>query len=272
MRNLKRYGCLILLGLLMTLQASVVFAVGAISQGFQTNSTNITQGALVSQTSPNGSIVEPANGTTAAELVGVADNKPLIQLSGSGSVQVAVGGVTEALVSNINGPVSVGNKITASPLSGIGMKAVSSVEIVGTAQANLSSVHTVNRTVKNKSGSPVTVKVGLLPIVVNVAYYSVGNQVTGVASLVPNAFQSIANTISGHPVSPLRVLLASLLLVICSVIVITILYIAIRNGFISIGRNPLAQTALRKGLVDVILAAIGILVIAFVMTYAIIAT
>jgi len=47
------------------------------------------------------------------------------------------------------------------------------------------------------------------------------------------------------------------------------LYAAIRNQIISIGRNPLAQAELRKGLVDVIVAAIGVLIITVVVVYSV---
>src|ERR1700733_8142225 len=57
---------------------------GAISQGFTTNTTNITQGSLVSLVSSNSNIVVPANSASnVANLVGIAADKPLVELSGN---------------------------------------------------------------------------------------------------------------------------------------------------------------------------------------------
>ncbi len=144
---------------------------GAIAQGYTPESNNIGQGALVSVISSGSGSVQPANSSNASNLVGVVANKPVIELSGStnSTIQVVVNGSTEALVSDANGTVKVGDKITASPIGGIGMKAVDSVEIVGTALKSLSSVPASKEVVTNKSGKQVVIHVGLLPIAVNVA-------------------------------------------------------------------------------------------------------
>lgn len=243
---------------------------GAISQQYQTNSTGITTGELLSLSEVGSSIVEPANSTmNASRLIGVAADKPLLELSGEGakSVQVVVGGTSSALVSNINGPVKVGDKITASPVSGVGMKASHSAEVVGIAQADLSSVPTVTRNVSGTDGKNISIKIGLLPIAVIVEYYSVASSAGTASSFVPPFLQSLADQLTGKQVSPLRVLFGSALLVMGFAAVTFMLYVAIRSGIISIGRNPLAERALRKGLVDVIIAALGVLTITAVVVY-----
>ncbi|SRR6266511_3003929 len=245
-------------------------AAGAISQGYKTTSTNVSKGALLSLVSSGSTSVEPANSTTnVSNLVGIAADKPLIELSGGGenSTQVVVGGSTEALVSDVNGTVKAGDKITASPISGVGMKAMEATEIVGTARANLDSIATVEQTITGKDGQKQTIKVGLLPIAVNVNYYSAAATQGTFASFVPPFLQSIANTVAGRQVSPVRVLLGATALLLGFVAVIVILYTSIRNGLISLGRNPLAQGALRKGLFDVIIAAVGLLIVTTVLVY-----
>lgn len=251
--------------------SSSVFASGAISQSYQTKVTGIAQGALVSYESSKSSLVVPSNSGNAATLVGVASSQPLVELSNSGknSIQVTVNGTTDALVSDANGPVNVGDKITASPVGGIGMKAFGSVEIVGTAQASLDTVKTVTKTFAGTNGQNVSVKVGLLPITVNATYYSAASSSGSISSFVPPFLQSVANSIAGKSISPLRVLISTLALLLGFIAVIVMLYIAIHSGMISIGRNPLAEDALRRGLVDVIVAAIGVLVITVVVVYAV---
>jgi hypothetical protein len=263
------YGAAVVV-LQLSLLPAVCVAAGAISQGYNTNAKDISKGTLLSLTETGSSSVEPANSTAnLSNLVGVAADKPLIELSNSGgnNTQVVVGGSTEALVSDVNGEVRAGDKITASPLSGIGMKALESSEIVGTARANLDSITTVDRQIEDKDGQKKTVKVGLLPITVNVTYYSAAMSQGTFSSFVPPFLQSIANTVAGRQVSPLRVLLGASALLLGFSAVIVILYTSIRNGLISLGRNPLAQGALRKGLVDVVIAAVGLLVVTTVLVY-----
>jgi hypothetical protein len=270
-RRIWLYVVVVLLQLFLTPSVYAI-APGAISQGYQTDTTNITQGALLSLVSTGSTVVVPANSTTnVADLVGVAADKPLVELSSSGqsNIQVVVGGTTEALVSNINGAVKAGDKITASPVGGIGMKAVKSSEIVGTAQANLNSVKTVSRTFDGTNGKKVTVSVGLLPIAVSVAYYSTAASSGTAASFVPPFLQTIANNLTGKQVSPLRVLISAAALLLGFIAVTTMLYVSIKSDMISIGRNPLAGGALRKGLVDVLVAALGVLIVTVVIVYAV---
>jgi len=244
-------------------------ASGAISQSYQTDTTDITSGALVGLTAAKSGLVSPVSNSNATTLVGIATSKPLVELSATKqrSVQVAVSGTVDALVSDANGPVNSGDKITASPINGIGMKATTASEIVGTAQASLSSVKTVIKAFATTNGQKVSVKVGLLPVTVAVSYYSASASEGTIASILPPFLQSIANTLTGKQVSPLRVLLGTCALLLGFVAVTVMLYVAIRSQLISIGRNPLAESAIRKGLVDAIVAAIGVLLITVGVVY-----
>ena len=266
------YGIL-LLCFFLYIPATALATTGAISQSYNTSSTNITQGALLSLTSSNSGVVVPANGNNnAANLVGVAASKPLLELSSSNqhSIQVVVGGTAMALVSNINGLVKVGDKIAASPVSGIGMKATSSSEIVGVAQANLSSVKTVTQSYAGTEGKTLRASIGLLPISVNVAYYSTAASGGSVSAFVPPFLQSVANAVAGKSISPLRVLIGTLTLLLGFVTIVIMLSVGIRSGVISLGRNPLAENALRRGMIDILLTALGVLVVTGVVVSAVV--
>lgn len=245
---------------------------GAISQAYQTNASSITGGALVSLVNTGSNQVVPATSSNVSNLVGIAAEKPVLELSGSGSssVQVVVGGSAQVLVSDANGAVSAGDKITISPLAGIGMKATGASEIVGTAQKSLSSVKTIVERAKGTSGQPVTVHVGLVPVAVNVVYYSAAAAGGSVSAFVPPFLQDLANAIAGKQVSPLRVLIGVLAMLLGFVSAITMLYVGIRSGVISLGRNPLAAEALRKGMVDILIAAIGVIVVTGVIVAAVV--
>ena len=148
------------------------------------------------------------------------------------------------------------------------MKAVGSAEVVGSAQADFSAITTLNRSVTTSDGQQKTIKVGLLPVAVNVTYYSASMSQGTISSFVPPFLQSLANTVAGRQVSPVRVLIGATTLLLGFVAVMIILYTSIRNGLISIGRNPLAQKALRRGLIDIIFAAMGLLLITAAIVYA----
>jgi hypothetical protein len=254
--------------LLILLTPVASSAAGAISQGFQTDETTLTPGTLLSF-GPKQGFVEAATTNNAVNLAGIASTESLVELSAKGkNVQVVVNGLTQALVSNANGAIEAGDKITASPFAGIGMKATDPTEIVGIAQASLSSEKTIQESVTEKNGEKEMISVGAIPLEVNVAYFS-SNQ-NGSSIFVPPFLQSIADAVSGSEVSPLRVLASALTLILGFATVVIILYISIRASITAIGRNPLANTAVRKGLVDVLVMAAGILVVTLVTMYVIV--
>lgn len=244
---------------------------GAISQSFTAASSDITAGTIVSVVPNNTSAVEPANSLTAAKgIEGIAANKPLMELSTPqhDNVQVVVRGTTSAYVSDINGSVNVGDHIVASPISGVGMKAITPSEIVGTAQAPLSSVQTITQTLTTKTGKQVTVHVGLIPIAVNVTYYGASAPVDNIGQYIPPFLQGIANNINhGKSVSPLRVLISTIGVVLGVLTAIIIAYTSLRNSATSAGRNPLAKSALRGGLMDALIVSIGTIIFVVVLAY-----
>jgi hypothetical protein len=236
----------------------------SIAQGFKTTDTNIVEGALVGLKADTPNNVELSSADNVNELIGVVGNRPLIELSdGGSSVQVVTSGVTITLVSDINGQIKPGDKITASPIEGVGMKATQTGIIVGTAQAELSA--TSERTVKDKSGNEQTVKIGMIPVQIDVVFYA--DTTVDSSSFVPAAVQDLANSIAGQPVSPIRVMIASLLLFLLFISIIVLLYSAVKSSIISIGRNPLSKNAVHKSLFQVGLTIIGLLAFTVILVY-----
>jgi len=256
----------ILLGFLLIF-VSPLGAQGAssIAQGFQTTDPNVVEGALVSIKSDTPNTVELSNSDNTEHLVGVVGDRPLIELSNGGSsIQVVTSGVTPALLSDINGDIKPGDKIAASPIEGVGMKATQSGIVIGTAQAELSSVETSERTIRAKDGKDQTVNIGLVPIQVDTIFY------TGTAdgsSFVPSAIQDFANSVAGHEVSAVRVLVAAILLLMLLVSVVVLLYSSVKSSIISIGRNPLSESAVHKSLFQVGLTIVGLLAFTVILVY-----
>lgn len=242
----------------------------AISQGFTTSESDIAVGAVVGFTPNSQSSIQLSNTDRVTQMVGVVGNKPLIELSENGKeVQVVISGATQTLVSDINGDVKAGDKITASPINGVGMKAVDSSLVVGTAQSDLSKVKTTTKSVKDKQGQSVDVKVGLMPVQINVTYYVAPDEQK---TFLPPFLQALANSVAGKDVSPVRVIVSSVVLVFGFIAIAVLLYSSTRSSIISIGRNPLSEGAVRKSLFEVGATALGILLVMLIAIYLVLTT
>jgi hypothetical protein len=252
--------------------AASVRAEGAssISQGFQTTDRNVVAGAIVGLKKGTPNSVELATSATLDQMLGVVGNESLIELSGGvSSVPIVTNGKAVALVSDLNGSVKTGDKITASPIAGVGMKATESTLIIGTAQSNLSSADTESRSITDKGGDQKTVHIGAIPIQVDKVYYDAPQQEN---SFLPPAFQDFANRVAGRQVSPVRVMIAGMLVLLLFVTVAILLYSAVRASIISIGRNPLSEKAVQKSLWQVGLTVLGVMVFTVVIIYFILTT
>lgn len=273
LRNTTRLRTIAVYGVSLTAMflsvAPVTAAQGnsSISQGFQTSDKNVSSAAVVSMEKKGSNSIELSNPGNKERLVGVVGDKPLIELSGSNtsSVQVVTSGLTLALVSDINGSVSNGDRITASPIEGIGMKLTESSMIVGIAQGDLKKVSTDTRSITDKDGKKQTVHIGLVPVQVGVTYYPIPN--SGSAAYIPGFLQDIANNVSGRNVSPMRVLVAAIIMLLLFTSVSVLLYSAIKSSIISIGRNPLSESAVRKSLMEVGLTVVAVLLFSSLAIY-----
>jgi hypothetical protein len=248
--------------------AGSAHASGALSQGFITSDADASTGELMILRDGNSGTVAKATSQHVQQLVGILASQPLVAIS-SGSVQqvqVATSGLTPAVVSDINGPVRTGDKITASPLEGIGMKVRSSGEIVGTAQTALSdSRSTITKSITDASGKTTVVHIGTVEVQVNVSYYAVPQD--KLSAIVPTFLVNLGSSIAGKDLSPLRVLMGFGALIMGFIIAGVMLQTAVRSGLISLGRNPLAHGILRRGLLDVVVTSIGILLITIAAFY-----
>ena len=248
--------------------ASIVVAQGnsSIAQQFQANDPQITPASLVVTQKNNPSSITLSSQLQADSLVGVVSEEPLIELSDdSNGVQVVTSGLTMTLVSDINGAVATGDRITASPIKGVGMKATESTTTVGIAQSSLETSKSETRKITDTLGKQTEVHIGLVPVQIGVAFYNV--ETSKVTSFVPSFLQSLANTVVGRTVSPVRVLTAALILLLLFVSITVLLYSSVRSSIISIGRNPLSEKAVRKSLVQVGLTVCIILISATGLIY-----
>ncbi len=239
-----------------------------ISQGYHINGPTVDGTLVVTDHDVPGSVV-PATFDSANDLVGVivqAKESLLAVDSSANQTQVATSGVAYALVSDINGSVKTGDRITVSPLTGVGMKATAASRILGLAQSDLdtaSGAQTLNA--KDKAGQDQKVKVGRILVSINVGFYSGPSDNS--SNLIPKPLQEISNTLAGKKVSPFRIILGGGLLLIALIISVILVYAAVRSSIVSIGRNPLSQPAVRKGLTQVLGFVSIILLVTLISVY-----
>lgn len=220
----------------------------SLAQGYTVDNGRgqVVSGALVSLKA-NSQSVELAATDTVDRLVGVVDQKPLVVISGGAQEsQIVLSGTTPVLVSDINGGIKIGDKITASPIAGIGMVATTDARVVGTAQTDLDLSKAETQTITDIQGKTHEVHIGYIQLQVGLANY----QAPG-SNFLPPFVQNIANSIAGKQVSLIRVIFATVLLLFSFVSIAILISSSIRSAMISLGRNPLAAANIRKSLYQV---------------------
>lgn len=181
---------------------------------------------------------------------------------------VAVSGTYNVLVSTQGGAIAAGDYVTLSSVNGVAMKAGTEEKTVfGRAAApfdgkgiTLSSVP-----LKDSSGKTnKTVELGLIPVTIDIR--SNPNQKTTKANL-PSFLERVGLAIAEKPVSPVRIYLSIGVAVVCVIAAIAIIYAGVRNGVISIGRNPMSKKSIFRALIETILTSLLILIIGMFAVY-----
>lgn len=245
-------------------------AMATLSQGYPAAAA-FPDGSLVVLNTQSGS-VELANLNNVDQLFGVV--VPTVAASGSapaGEVQVASTGVANVLVTNVGGAVHIGDYLSASPIAGVAqVAATQNVRVIGTAQANFSGSGSgvTTQAVKDASGHTRQAAIGEIPVAINTTQYapSAGGRAP---YAVPNWLQSAANATAGKSVSPLKVIVAVLVLALALLCITVLLYSSIRNSLISIGRNPLSKSSILRGLAQVVGIAVAILIASAIAVFVI---
>lgn len=249
---------------LLFVAAPAALALTTISESYQ-STAQIAVGSIVSSVKDSQSSVEPSVTANVDNLLGVAINPDSSLLTVSTGteqqVQVATSGTLPVMVSNLNGDIKRGDHITASPLKGLGMLANGNVRIVGIAQGDMTSKR--EQTIKDANGNDQKVTIGEVPVLVNVAYFFKEPD----KSIVPTAFQNLANTLAGKQVQPVPIIVSGAIFVVTAIVVMSIIFSMIRHSIISVGRNPMSQSAVYRDVIQLSALVIGILTVATVSIY-----
>lgn len=254
----------LLLALIGSASAMAAGSSSVISRGFDySGRISITAGAIVSGKNGHPGTIELATTKNVGRLMGVVANQPLAAISTQNKqTQVVLSGATVVLVSDVNGPVRAGDKITASPIAGVGMLATDNGQVIGTVDQTLDTKKASTRRIADASGISHDVHIGAVPAEVSVAYY----QQPG-SNFLPPFLQHLANSVAGRPVSVLRILVSGFILLCGFAYVGIVIFTSVRTSVISLGRNPLAAHDIRQNLLQMTLLAMIVLAATLLATY-----
>lgn len=242
----------------LSLLSPVAYAITSLSESYSSKES-LAVGSLVSIRDDQTDIIEASESSNVDNMVGVVitSGSSLLSLSSGkdDQVQVATSGTLPVIVSNINGDIVRGDHITAGPVKGVGMRATANVRVVGIAQGKMTNVK--DQKYKDSDGATKTMKLGEVPVLVNVAYYFKEPDKT----IVPAAVQNVANSLAGREVGTVPILISGAIFIIMLIIVASLVYSMIKSSIISVGRNPLSQSAIYRDLVQLsglVLAILGV--------------
>ncbi len=244
-----RYRLAVGLGIASFMVPVLVSATTLVSQSFASDSS-LPDGSIVSLQKGYSDRVTGSNISNSADIFGVSVSENGSQLSissgGSNQVNVAQSGLEQVLVSDINGKITSGDSITASPIDGIGMKATDNAKIIGVAQDNFPNSTARKLTTTGVKGEKENVTVGTVPLLVSVSYF----YKTPDRTIIPQALQNLANSLAGKKVNALPIIISIVIFLVTLVVVVSIVYSLIRSSIISVGRNPMAQAAVYRNVIQ----------------------
>jgi hypothetical protein len=264
----------ILAGYVLILPCLLLFCVKSqaisISQGYKTADKGLQTNmiaALGSESSDTNPIVERASESNRSKVVGIVttlDASLLTLTSSEAKVHVATSGDALTYVADLNGSIKKGDFITISPISGVGMKASDTdTIIVGIALEAFNADTATPQQVSTTDGSGRTVLLNKIKV-------SVEPHDRGLDSAKDKPFLVLfGQSVTGKSVTQTQVMVALLIFFLLLVVEGSIIYGAVHSTIISIGRNPLARSALFKQLLQVSWLAMLVLIFGLGSIYAI---
>jgi hypothetical protein len=173
-------------------------------------------------------------------------------------VFVATSGNYPVLVSTQNGPIKAGDYLSISNTDGIAAKATNSqAYVVGQALQKFDGTSGVLSAGAGNSS------IGRIAVSVLVQHNpGLKNNVA-----LPSFLRSAGDSIAGKEVTPLRIYAAIAALTIAGLIAFGTLAVGVRSAMTAIGRNPLSRQYLLRGLVQVVVVSLMVLIVGLISVY-----
>lgn len=230
-------------------------------------------GTIVQLSAKDSKKVKVATQTELANMFGVAvdRNQLPIAVSSEGlenETFVAVSGTYNVLVSTQAGDIKTGDFVTLSSVNGVAMKAGTKEKtVLGRANGSFNGkgVTLGQATLKDSAGKAnQTVTLGSIPV--TIAIQNNPNEISTKVN-VPDILERVGQEIAQKEVSPIRIYISLAITSVSLIAAIAVVYAGVRNGVISIGRNPMSKKSIFRALLEVFLTGILILVIGLFAVY-----
>lgn len=203
---------------------------------------NVAEGSIIAVTNKGYAL---ANREYDSGIYGVVTKTPAVSLENIPSTNlhhVVYQGQTHVLVSAVNGEIKKNDLITSSTTPGVGVKAISSGFVLGTALENYADP-----------------KAGRILVSVNPHYSSSGS--TAVSKNIFNVLKNARESAYLSPLESLRYLIAALVALLAFIIGFTYFGKVAQKGVEAIGRNPLAGRFIEVSVIlNLLLTALIIIV------------
>lgn len=231
--------------------------------------TNLRPGTIV-QVADEATKVKPATQDTVQGAFGVVVtyDSPLSLTGGdAGNLYVATTGRQLMMVTSEGGPIEAGDYLTVSALSGTLMKASDQEMIFAKALETFDGKSDLlgSVTLKDKDGNPFK-EVGISSIQATIEISKNPNKISTEANL-PDQLQRLGQQVAEKEVSPVRIYISMGIVFISIIVALVTLYAGIRSAIIAIGRNPLSKKSIFRGLLEVVLTSILVLIIGLFAVY-----
>lgn len=231
-----------------------------------TSGNSVTIGSIVSLDAENQDEVKLSNTDNANYILGVAvdpNSNALNFEKYNGGVSVAFNGEVQVFVSDINGLIQKGDFVSASWLEGVGMKSLGNdrQRLLGVALEDYSAEEAKYYGAVNTPEGDKNVSVDsiLLRILDKEGFSTSTDKKDGL--------EGVISRIAGKNVSFARVLAGSIVFVVCLGVAGVFIVSAIKNSFISIGRNPLSSNSILKSLVHVSGLSVSVILVGAALSY-----
>jgi hypothetical protein len=126
------------------------------------------------------------------------------------------------------------------------MKETSGYRVVGVAETpfNAHSPSAAQENVTDITGKSHNINVGYVVMTVDIG----SGAGTGAGGNQPNLLQKLVKDITGHTISTARIVISLIVSIVALLTLVTMIYASIHGSIISMGRNPLAKSAIYKSL------------------------
>lgn len=233
--------------------------------------TNLQVGTIVELV--EGNKVKAVTQSTAKNMFGMVVDRNDLSVTitnddGANDVYVAVSGTYKVLVSDQAGEIKKGDYVSISSVAGVGMKAgVDRTQVFGRAAADFNGKGSAigQASLVDVDGNEAkVVNLGSIPVTIDIRNNP--NDISTDVDIIEQ-LRRIGQAIAEKEVDPIRIYLSMAITAVSLITAIVVLAVGVRNSIVSIGRNPNAKKSILRGLLEIILASLLILIVGLFAVY-----